>query len=66
MKLLMQNVYAQSTINNNPPVHLISPETIVGILASIPELKKYRIRLTENKNGTLSLRVGNLTFDLLP
>lgn len=66
MKPLMQNVYAQSTINNNPPVHLISPETIVGILASIPKLKKYHIRLTENKDGTIRLKVGNLTYDLLP
>lgn len=64
MKRLIRDVSAASTINNNPPVDLIDPETIVSILSSIPELKKYHIRLTENDDGTLQLKVGKMLFDL--
>ncbi len=65
MKKLIRNVTATTVINNNTPVDLIDPETIIGILSSIPELKKYRIRLTKNEDGTLRLKVGNFTYDLL-
>lgn len=64
MKRMLRSITAKTIINNNPPVQYILPETLIGILTAIPELKKYNIELFENDDGTMRLIVGNMIYDL--